>query len=65
MPPPLAGNESAWLADGGVLPLPAIHGNYTCAPLGDSVRRMRSRLTVAGTRAYLNMLGTVRVIELE
>jgi hypothetical protein len=37
-----------------------------CLPLGDSVfRRMRARITVAGTRAYLTTGGTLQVLELE
>jgi hypothetical protein len=37
-----------------------------CLPSGDGVfRRMRARITVAGTRAYLTVGGTLQVLELE
>lgn len=43
-----------------------INGTLTsCTPLNDSPRRMRARVAVAGSRAYLTGTGTVRVIDLE
>ena len=46
--------------------LPAIAPMHTCGPLGEAAtRRMHSRITVAGSRAYLTTAGNVRVIDLE
>ena len=45
--------------------LPANASLVPCMPLNDTTRRMRTRVTVAGTRAYLRGAGAARVIDLE
>jgi hypothetical protein len=37
----------------------------SCVPLSDSARRMRAKITVAGSRAYYTSGGTLRTIDLE